>query len=49
MDESFAGKEVFIRGRVHTSRAPSKKMVFLMIREQISTVQAGLFLDADTS
>jgi len=44
LDESFNGKEVLLRGRLHGSRATGKKMVFLVIREQFATVQAGLFV-----
>lgn len=34
-----------MRGRLHNSRATGKKMVFLVIRERFSTVQAGLFVN----
>jgi aspartyl-tRNA synthetase len=45
LDETLAGQEVIVRGRLHQSRAQGKKMVFIVIRERFSTVQAGLFVN----
>lgn len=42
LDETFSGKEVLIRGRLHSSRAAGKKLVFIVIRERFATVQAIL-------
>ncbi len=38
LDETLAGQEVLVRGRLHNSRATGKKMVFLVLRERFSTV-----------
>jgi aspartyl-tRNA synthetase len=40
---------VNIRGRLHASRATGKKMVFIVVREQFATVQAGLFVSETIS
>ena len=42
LDETHAGQEVLIRGRLHSSRAAGKKLVFIVIRERFATVQAIL-------
>ena len=42
LEESHAGQEVLIRGRLHSSRAAGKKLVFIVIRERFATVQAIL-------
>jgi hypothetical protein len=49
LDESLAGQEVLVRGRLHGSRATGKKMVFLVVREQFATVQANLFVSEEVS
>lgn len=38
LNESLAGQEVFLRGRLHSSRPQGKKLVFIVIREQFATV-----------
>lgn len=43
-----AGKTVWLRTRMHTSRAKGKQ-VFLVLRQQESTVQALANVDATTS
>lgn len=40
LDESKIGQQVIIRARLHSSRAASKKLVFVVIRERFATVQA---------
>jgi aspartyl-tRNA synthetase len=42
LNETHAGQEVLIRGRLHSSRAAGKKLVFIVIRERFATVQAIL-------
>ena len=42
LEEAHAGQEVHIRGRLHSSRAAGKKLVFVVIRERFATVQAIL-------
>lgn len=42
------GQEVIVRARVHAARAKGK-VCFLVLREVTSTVQAGLFVDDNTS
>ena len=42
LEEAHAGQEVLIRGRLHSSRAAGKKLVFIVIRERFATVQAIL-------
>lgn len=44
LNESLEGQEVWIRGRLHSSK-PKGKLCFFVIREQFSTVQAGLFIE----
>nr|WIM01491.1 cytoplasmic aspartate--tRNA ligase [Limnephilus lunatus] len=46
LDGGFAGKDVWIRGRLHTSRAKGKQC-FVVLRQQSSTVQ-GLAVVTDT-
>jgi nondiscriminating aspartyl-tRNA synthetase len=46
LDESFDGKEVWIRGRLHTSRIKGKTC-FVVIRQQISTIQVAAFAGKD--
>ena len=41
IDESLAGQEVLVRGRLHASRGTGK-MCFIVLREQFSTIQAVL-------
>ena len=48
IDEKSVDKEVIIRARVQNSRAKGK-MCFMMLREQYATIQAGLFVDDNTS
>ncbi len=43
IDESLMGQDILVRGRLHTSRAQGKTMIFIEVREQFATVQAGLF------
>jgi aspartyl/asparaginyl-tRNA synthetase len=38
IDESLIGHEVLVRGRLHTSRAQGKKIVFIVLREQFATI-----------
>jgi hypothetical protein len=42
LNESHVGQDVIIRGRLHSSRAAGKKLVFIVIRERFATVQAIL-------
>lgn len=42
------GQEVIVRARVHNARAKGK-VCFIVLREVTSTVQAGLFVDDNTS
>jgi aspartyl-tRNA synthetase len=42
LSESLVGQHVWIRGRLHTSRAVGKG-IFLVLRQNISTVQAVMF------
>ncbi len=42
LTEAHAGQEVLIRGRLHSSRAAGKKLVFIVIRERFATVQSIL-------
>jgi hypothetical protein len=44
IDESLVGQEVIVRGRLASSRPAGKKLVFIVIRERFSTVQATLFV-----
>ena len=37
LNEGLVGKEVVVRGRIHTTRATGKKC-FLVIRDRLSTV-----------
>uniref|UniRef100_A0A914YP27 Aspartyl-tRNA synthetase n=1 Tax=Panagrolaimus superbus TaxID=310955 RepID=A0A914YP27_9BILA len=46
LDESYDGKMVWIRGRLHTSRVKGKTC-FVVIRQQISTVQVAAFAGKD--
>ncbi|CAD5225665.1 unnamed protein product [Bursaphelenchus okinawaensis] len=48
LDESLDGKEVWIRGRLHTSRVKGKSC-FVVIRQQIYTIQGLLFVGSDVS
>ena len=48
IDSSLVDKVVIIRARVHNSRAKGK-MCFMVLRQQTATVQAGLFVDDNTS
>lgn len=41
LDETLAGQEVLVRGRLHASRGTGK-MCFIVVREQFATVQAVL-------
>lgn len=43
LNESFTGQSFWIRGRIHTSRAKGKQL-FLVIRQQIYTIQCFAFL-----
>lgn len=38
LDESHVGQEIIVRGRLHSSRAAGKKLVFVVIRERFATV-----------
>lgn len=50
LNETHVGQEVIIRGRLHSSRAAGKKLVFIVIRERFATVQAILAVnDPDVS
>lgn len=42
IEESHAGQEIIVRGRLNGSRAAGKKLVFVVIRERFATVQALL-------
>lgn len=44
LDESKAGQDVIIRGRIHNSRGTGGQS-FMVLRDQYSTVQANLFVD----
>lgn len=46
LDGSLDGKEVWIRGRLHTSRVKGKTC-FVVIRQKISTVQVAAFAGKD--
>jgi lysyl-tRNA synthetase class II len=41
IDESIAGQEIIVRGRLHNSRAKGA-LAFFIVREQFSTIQAIL-------
>lgn len=47
LSEDKEGQEVWIRGRLHSSK-PKGKLCFFVIREQFSTVQAGLFIESSS-
>ena len=49
LDESLAGQEVIVRGRLSGSRPAGKKLVFIVIRECFSTVQALLSVEGSIS
>jgi len=40
IDRKLIGATVLVRGRIHSSRKQSNTLAFLILREQMSTVQA---------
>ena len=44
IDEKLVGQDIIVRGRLHGSRSAGKKLVFIVIRDRFSTVQATLFV-----
>ncbi|KAF9513661.1 hypothetical protein BS47DRAFT_1372465 [Hydnum rufescens UP504] len=48
LSESSAGQHLFIRARIHTSRAQGNKMLFLALRQRLSTIQAVLVVNPNT-
>jgi aspartyl-tRNA synthetase len=44
IDETLVGQDIIVRGRLHGSRSAGKKLVFIVIRDRFSTVQATLFV-----
>jgi len=42
LDDSYIGKEVTLRARIHHNRAVSAKLTFMVLRQQIQTLQAVL-------
>ena len=43
LDDALKDQEVFVRGRLHQSRAKGKTC-FIVVREQFATVQAAMFV-----